>query len=329
MRYLESRSTDPAFNLALEQYVFDTLSPDEDFFMLWQNRDAVIVGLHQNTAEEINREYIEQNGIAVVRRLSGGGAVFHDSGNLNFSFITRASDAGNLDFADSCLPIVKALSSLGIHVELVGRNDLTIGGRKFSGNARYLRDGRLMHHGTLLFDTDLQKMTAALHVSEDKIISKGIQSVRSRVTNIREHLSRDMTIHDFWAFMRTSVADGQNMPEYTLSEQHLEAVRAIRRERYTTWEWNFGRSPDYSIKKLRRLPDFGAIRIGMDVESGVITAFSTDGDYFGNNSYQDVAAALLHVRLEKNALLDALSPLPIDAYYSGLSKEEFVRLIAE
>ncbi|SHI14361.1 lipoate-protein ligase A [Sporobacter termitidis DSM 10068] len=329
MRYLESTSTDPAFNLALEQYAFDTLSKNDELFMLWQNCDSVIVGLHQNTAEEINRAYIDQNGIPVVRRLSGGGAVFHDLGNLNYTIITNAQDAGRLDFHQSCRPIVEALAGLGVYAEANGRNDISVGGRKFSGNARYLRYGRLMHHGTILFDTDFERMSEALHVPEDKFVSKGVKSVRARVTNLREHLPVDMTVAEFWAYLRMTLVREQKMSMYALSARDLEAVEAIRRGRYATWEWNYGQSPEYGIKKRRRLPGVGAIRISMQVEDGKITAFTSDGDYFGSRPCDDIAMVLLNTKLEEDALLEALSAVSLEEYYEGLTKDEFIRLILD
>jgi len=325
VKYLESTSTDPAFNLALEQYVFDTLSKDDDFFMLWQNRDAVIVGLHQNTVEEINRGYVDTNGIKVVRRLSGGGAVYHDLGNLNFTFITRAPDPEALDFELSCRPIADALTAMGVPVEFRGRNDITVDGMKFSGNARYYRDGRLMHHGTILFDVDLGKLAEVLRVSDDKLVSKGIKSVRSRVVNLSEYL--DMPIRDFWASLRDLIA--KDMPVYTLTEQDLAAVDVLRRERYNTWDWNYGRSPDFSIVKKRRIENFGSLRLSMSVENGIITAFSTDGDYFGVKPCDDVGVALIGVKLERDDLIRALGCVPLGDYYEGLGVEEFVRLILE
>jgi lipoate-protein ligase A len=329
MRYIESPSTDPTLNLALEQYVFDTLSCNGEFFMLWQNRDSVIVGLHQNTAEEINRAYVDRNGIPVVRRLSGGGAVFHDLGNLNFSFITSVPDAGKLDYRSSCKPILEALEELGVYAETSGRNDITLNGKKFSGNARYVRNGHLMHHGTILFDTDLGKMAEGLRVPEDKIISKGVKSVPARVTNLRAHLPMDMTVMEFWTFLRKSIVGKKNMSAYTMTEQDWDAVAAIRCRRYATWEWNYGRSPDYSIRKRRRLPGFGDIRISMQVEDGKISAFATDGDYFGNRPCADIAAVLLHTRMDKNALFEVLSEVPLEEFYEGLPRDEFIRLILE
>ena len=314
-------------NLALEQYVFDTLALEDEFFMLWRNRDAVIVGLHQNTAEEVNLAYAEQSGIKIVRRLSGGGAVFHDFGNLNFTFITNAESPEALSGERFYRQISNALSNIGVQSELNGRNDITIDGGKFSGTASYLRDGRLMYHGTLLFDTDFDRMATVLRVSDDKIASKGVSSVRDRVTNIRRHLPHDMTMDEFWAHLRVSITG--DMEVYTLTERDIGAIDVIRRERYATWEWNFGRSPGYSIVKRRRIPGFGAIKISMDIRDEKIAVFTTNGDFFGDRPCDDVSAALIGVRLTSDELHAALSHLSLDEYYRGLSADELVRLILE
>ena len=325
MLYLESRETNPAFNLALEQYAFDTLSLENDIFMLWQNHDAVIVGLHQNTMQEINVGFIDSNKLPVIRRLSGGGAVFHDNGNLNFTFITREEDTSEISFTNSCKPMADALARMGVPVEFRGRNDMTVDEKKFSGNARYFRDGRLMHHGTLLFDVNLDKLSEALRVSDDKLVSKGIKSVRSRVTNLRQYL--DMTVGEFWAQLRHNMAD--NLPEYVLTGQDISAVEKIKRERYDTWDWNYGKSPAFSIEKKRRLEGFGAIRISMEAENGRISAFASDGDYFGVKPYNDIADVLRGVQLERGALLSALGSLALGDYYENLSADDFVSLILE
>ena len=325
MQYLASNWTDPAMNLALEQYVFDTLAQDDDFFMLWRNNNAVIICLHQNTADEVNLSYAEQNDIKIVRRLSGGGAVFHDLGNLNFTFVINAQSAETLDSGRLTQQIADALSNLGVHTQLSGRNDITIDGCKFSGTASYFRGNRLMHHGTLLFDTDIEKMSNVLSVSDDKIISKGVASVRNRVTNVRHHLQCSITMDEFWAYLHERIA--YDMQTYTLTEQDIAAVEVISHERYASWEWNFGRAPGYSIVKKRRIPGFGGIRVCMDVIDGKISAFHTYGDYFGDKPCGDVATALDGVSLTQDALRSALSGIDLDEYYRDLAIEEFIMLV--
>ena len=197
LSYLDLMTTDPSYNLAMEQYVFDCLPRDRMYFMLWQNDNAIIVGKYQNTISEINEEAVRERGIRVVRRLSGGGAVYHDMGNLNFTFITDAGGSGTLDMKLFCEPVVRTLAALGVRAEVNGRNDITIDGKKFSGNSQYLRQGRVMHHGTIMFDSDLSVVGEALRVDPTKIQTKGIRSVRSRVTNVAEHLPERVTLPEF------------------------------------------------------------------------------------------------------------------------------------
>lgn len=325
--YLESASHDPAFNLALEQYAFDSLPRDRSYLMLWRNDNAVIVGKYQNTVQEVNADYIRANGIKVVRRLSGGGAVYHDLGNLNFTFITDAPDVGSLDFGIFCRPVVQALDKLGVKAELSGRNDITIAGQKISGNAQYIRGGRVMHHGTLLFDSDLGTVSRALQVSADKVESKGVKSVRARVTNIREHLPADIGMEQFISTLRQCLTEGEDVTPYELTETDLAAVDALRLTRYDTWEWNYGASPQYSIRKERRLEQCGKIEVYMEVTDGVITAFQTFGDYFGSGDPADVARALTSRRPERSELLSALDGLDVGYYFHNLTAEELVEII--
>ena len=327
MVYLESPSTEPDFNLALEQYVFDTLPRSNEYFMLWQNDDAIIVGKHQNTAEEIDQDYVREQGIRVVRRLSGGGAVYHDLGNINYTFIVDAKGSKSLDFAIFCRRVVDALATLGVRAEVNGRNDITIGGKKFSGNSQYIKKDRIMHHGTIMFNSDLSVLEAALKVSKDKIESKGIKSVRARVTNVREHIRGEITMAQFWNVLRRCMVEDQNMIAYKLTEEDLAEIEELRQSRYATWEWNYGASPNYSIRKERRVEGCGKIQIGMEVEKGIITAFSTHGDYFGLGDPADVATALIGQKAEEQALLLALAVLPINNYYNNLTREELVDII--
>lgn len=327
MVYLESTSTDPYFNLALEQYVFDQLPRDNEYFMLWQNDNAIIIGKHQNTVEEINAAYVKEHGIRVVRRLSGGGAVYHDMGNINFTFIMDAGEEPRLNLAMFCEPVVKALALLGVHAEISGRNDITIDGRKFSGNAQYVKKGRVMHHGTILFDSDLSVVSEALNVSADKIESKGIKSVRSRVTNVREHLKKDIALEEFKNALKHTMVEEKAMPQYFLTQEDLKAIAELRDTRYATWEWNYGYSPKYSIRKERRVEGCGKIQVLMEVENGVITHLATCGDYFGADESTDVEKALTGCRMKEEELLRALADLDIGYYFNNLTREKLVEII--
>ncbi len=328
MRYILSPSTDCYWNLALEQYVFDNLDTDYGYFMLWQNDNTIVVGKHQNTAAEVNAEYVKDNDIKVVRRLSGGGAVYHDMGNLNYTFIDDNPD-NTFDFARFCNPVVKALASLGATAELSGRNDMTLDGKKFSGNAMYKKKGRVMHHGTLMFDSNLDILTNALKVSKDKIESKGIKSVRSRVTNIKPYIKDDLTVQDFIAALRDFMFSENDMEVYELTDEDIANVDKLCEEVYSKWEWNYGASPKYSVVKERRIDGFGKLEMYMDVNGGKITDISFYGDYFGNGDSEDIREKLIDVNLEESDIRSALSDVDINHYFNNLSLDQFISIIME
>ena len=328
MYSIENDSTDPSYNLALEQYVFDVLSVEHDFFLLWRNKNAIIVGKHQNTVAEINAAFVKANGISVVRRLSCGGAVYHDLGNVNFTFITRAVNRGAFDFASFCRPVVRALAALGVTAEINGRNDMTIGGRKFSGNAQYVKGGRVLHHGTILYDSNLDIVGEALVVSEDKIESKGVTSIRSRVTNVREHMREEIPVERFMAVLRDALAREFALAPYSLTAQDIAAVRKLRREVYAAWNWNYGASPAYSMTRERRVEGVGKISVQMNVQQGVISAIAFFGDYFGAEDASPLALALIGRRRERRELSRALEDVDIGVYFHNLDKETFLDIVA-
>lgn len=329
MVYLKSPSTDPEFNLALEQFVFDEMDHSKEYFMLWQNDNAIIVGKNQNTVEEINQKYVEEHGIKVVRRLSGGGAVYHDMGNLNFTFIVDGEDASNMDLHAFCMPIARVLQTLGVDAQVNGRNDITIDGRKFSGNSQYIKNGRIMHHGTMMFDSDLSVVSSCLKVSRDKIESKGVKSVRSRVTNIREHLPQDISLERFWKLLVQFMDEESPMERHEFTPEELARVEKIKKERYGRWEWNYGYSPRNSLRKERRVEGCGKLLVSMDVKDGCIENMEFYGDYFGNGDTAELAALLTGCPVERDALGQRLENVDVERYFNHLSRGQLVDILVQ
>lgn len=325
--YIESNSNDPTYNLALEQYVFDEMSKDVSYFWLWQNANTIVVGKHQNTMEEINFSYVKEHDIAVVRRLSGGGAVYHDMGNVNFTFITDVGGLEKLNLQVFCMPVIRTLEKIGIHAEVSGRNDITIDGRKFSGNSQYIKGKRVMHHGTLMFDSDLSVVSQALAVSADKYESKGFQSVRSRVTNIRPHAPEPIEMESFKALLKRDMAEGQEVEHYYLTEEEQEHVLEIKQDRYDKWEWNFGASPDYTVSKVARIENVGKLDLHLLVTGGIIEGYESYGDYFGNGATEELKERLIGCPLREEDIRLRLKGFNLDLCYSKLSVNDFVTLL--
>jgi lipoate-protein ligase A len=327
--YIENGDTDPCRNLALEQFVFDRLDRRHSYFMLWRNHNAIIVGKHQNTQAEINRPFVDAHNISVVRRLSGGGAVYHDLGNLNFTFITDA-DAGGINFAAFCEPVQRALLSFGVPVTIAGRNDMTVERKKFSGNAQYLKGGRIMHHGTILYDSDLGVLSQALNAPDDKIESRGIKSVRSRVTNIRPYMKTDMPVDGFWKALREFMFAAFAMREYALSPADHAAVDELRTRVYAQWDWNYGASPPYNIRKKRRIAGSGTFEALLEMaEGGIITHAAFYGDFFGGDDPAELAEKITALPLEYGALKNAIRNIDISRYFYHLTADDFLSLLLE
>ena len=327
MYYIASDSVDPCWNLALEQYVFDALDPGHSYFMLWQNHNAIIVGKYQNTLGEINAAYVKERDITVVRRLSGGGAVYHDLGNLNFTFIV--DDNGGLDFAAFCRPLIAALTSLGATAEISGRNDMTLNGKKFSGNAQYRKSGRIMHHGTLLYDSDLTVLSGALNVTQDKIESKGIKSVRSRVTNIRPYVKDDLPLPAFWDAISDYMVKENDMRPYTLTQADIAAVDKLRSDVYSQWSWNYGASPAFTLHKERRVEGCGKLEIYLDVVQGIIHNAAFRGDFFSTVDPDGLAELLKGQPLFEPDLIQALSGVDISLYFNNLTLDNFISILLQ
>ncbi|HHZ02378.1 MAG TPA: lipoate--protein ligase [Tissierellia bacterium] len=328
MKFIENTSIDPHYNLAFEEYVFKNLDIDDDIVLLWRNGPSIIVGKNQNTVEEINMEYVRENNIKVVRRVTGGGAVYHDLGNLNFSFIVKTKNNESIDFKTYNIPIIKALEKLNVKCELSGRNDLVIDGKKFSGIAQSIAKGRVLNHGTLLFDSKLDTLSKALNVKRDKIESKGIKSVSSRVTNIKPYLKEDIDILEFKEVLLKNIFEYFNLPveTYELSEKDKENIQKMVDERYGTWEWNYGRSPKFNYKGYNRFPG-GAVDVRLFVEEGIINSCKIYGDFFGKEDVRDIENILTGVKYDMDEVENVLKDISMDKYFGKITLEEFMKCI--
>jgi lipoate---protein ligase len=318
---------DPRINLAIEEYLLKSLPGLKEILLFYINEPSIIVGRHQNTLEEINRDYVERNHIHVVRRLSGGGSVYHDHGNLNYSFITRGGKEDAMNFKKFTAPVIHALNELGVPAELSGRNDILADGRKISGNAMYSTAEGIFCHGTLLLNTDLTRLSGALNVKPEKIISKGIQSVRSRVANISEFLKTPMEIESFRQYLLKSIFfRSSDIPQYHLNEIDWQRIHSLSEQRYHTWEWNYGQSPAFNIQKVHRF-QFGEIDARIDVKDGLIQSVRFFGDFFCEEEPEALGYLLLGIRYEKQALLAALQDINLAKYFGGLNNLEFVEFL--
>ncbi|MEW9051360.1 MAG: lipoate--protein ligase [Neobacillus sp.] len=327
MLFIDNKGiTDPRINLAIEEYALKNLDINETYLLFYINEPSIIIGKNQNSIEEINTDYVENGGIHVVRRLSGGGAVYHDLGNLNFSFITKDDGESFHNFRKFTEPVVEALKKLGVNAELSGRNDLLAEGRKISGNAQFSTKGRMFSHGTLLFNSEMDHIVSALKVKKDKIESKGIKSVRSRVANISEFLSEKISIEEFRSLLLNFIFEGNEITEYVLTEEDWEKIHQLSKERYQNWDWNYGKSPKFNLQHSHRFP-VGQIDVRLEVNKGIIENCKIYGDFFGVGDVSEIEDKLLGLRYEKNKLEKALRDVDISYYFGNVSKEEFINLI--
>lgn len=333
MIFVPNENNDPRINLAIETYLLKEKPLDEPILLFYINEPSIIIGRNQNTIEEINKEYVDDNGIHVVRRLSGGGAVYHDHGNLNFSFIMPDDGNSFRDFAKVTQPIIQALHELGVSgAELKGRNDLVINDMKFSGNAMYATAGRMFAHGTLMFDSDIDEVVNALKVRKDKIESKGIKSVRSRVTNIKPFLPADkqsMTTEEFREDILLKIFGVDSVDQvktYELTDEDWEKINKISDEYYRNWDWNYGKSPAFNLERRHRFP-IGSIEAQMNVEDGEIKEIKIFGDFFGLGEIKDVEEILIGTKYEKAAIEAAVDKIDVKKYFGNIEKEDLVGLL--
>ncbi len=324
VHYLETGSVDPCYNLALEQYVLEHRR-EGDWLLLWQNANTVVIGLNQNAAEEINPSFIREHNITVVRRMTGGGAVYHDLGNLNYSFITDAGAAEQLSITRFTEPVCRALAAMGLEARTSGRNDILVGGKKVSGVAQRIVGGRILHHGTLLFDSDPEMIEGALHADPGKFLSKSAKSVRARVGNLRDFLPEGFGLREFRQQLLLELT-GDGLLWEQLSAEELDAIRRLADEKYRSWEWTYGRSPDYAFRSRGRFPG-GTLEVRMNVHRGLITDIVFCGDYMASEEQTPLTEALRGVPLTEASVSGVLARFDLPRVFGGIREDEILGLI--
>ena len=325
MLCIKHHSTDPYFNIATDEYIFKHIK--EDCFMLWRNDNAIIVGKHQNTLAEINHEYVKEKNIKVVRRLSGGGAVYHDLGNLNFSFTRTGDSYEMIDFERYTLPIIEVLKELGVNAKFEGRNDLTIEGKKFSGNAEHVFKNKVLHHGTLLFSSEMKDISGALKINPLKYKDRGVKSVPNRVTNISDHLPEKISLDEFTNKVMAHITNSfRDARLYEFTEEDLAAIQEIRDEKYATWDWNYGYSPDYNFKQGARTPG-GTVEMNMNVSQGIIKDVRITGDFFHIKDIAPIEKALENIRHDEKEIREKLSQFDLKEYFNKVTEDDLVAIM--
>ncbi len=327
MRYLLNNSTDPYFNMALDEFCLENIVLDEPYFYLWRNRPSVIIGLNQNAYSEVNLGYLNANGITLARRVTGGGAVYHDLQNLNYTIV--GWQAAN----DSVLPpavtgptvIVEALRQLGVPAELTGRNDIFVEGRKVSGYARRVSKRQEIIHGTLMYDVDLDSLTHVLDTPESKLNAKGIGSVKSRVANLKDFLPGFKSLDEVQASLQDILASGDCQME--LTEDQLAEVQRMADEKFSTWDFIYGRSRQADLVRKAKLP-CGTVEAAISLDRGLITSITFSGDFMFDEPATELESKLIGCRFDRSTVAEIIQ-LSISRHFKGATIDDFLGLLFE
>lgn len=325
MYIIDSPSNDAYFNIATEEFLLSRF-PEEDLFLLYVNAPSIIVGKFQNTLAEIDADYVRENNIKVVRRMSGGGTVYHDLGNLNFSFHTLLGQYDFMDFSVFTKPVLAVLNKLGIPAVLQGRNDLLVDGKKFSGNAKLARQGKMIQHGTILLDSEMEILAKALTVNPLKFVDKATKSTRSRVTNLIDYLPAPLTTNELKELLTVEIIkNNPSAKPYQLTEEDIAGIEKLVKEKYETWDWNFGFSPNYNFKKGLKIPA-GFIEVHLDVVKGSIEKAKIFGDFFAAKPIEEFENQLIGQKHDKDSLYTLFQTVPIENYFGKVKAEEILEV---
>lgn len=331
MRFVDNRDvTDARLNLALEEHVLRQRVEDDDLLLFYVNAPAIIIGRNQNTVEEIDSDVVRARDIRVVRRVSGGGAVYHDLGNLNFSFMTRDVHARFNRYDLFNRPVVEVLRELGVPAEIGGRNDILADGRKISGNAQFATAGRMFSHGTLLLDSNLDDVTAALKPKPGKVESKGVKSIRSRVANISEFLREPIGVHELRDRILERIfgaRDRSRIATLPLDDEDWSAAQALVSRRYGTWAWNFGENPPSNVQRAQRFAA-GEIDVRLNIQKGLIESVRLFGDYMGRSDVGELESRLRGTPYDRDALVSVLGGVDVAEYFGDISRADVLTLLA-
>ena len=326
MIIIDSPSNNAYFNIASEEYLLNKY-PIEELFILYVNAPSIIVGRFQNTLAEINLDYVKKNQIKVVRRLSGGGAVYHDLGNLNFSFHSKQVEEDFSDFSTFTKPVVKLLNQLDVPAKLEGRNDLLVDGKKFSGNAKLSKNGKIIQHGTILINSEMKVLSEALIINPLKYQDKAVKSVRARVTNLIDYLPSKFDVPQFKSKLIQHMID-ENGPDtivHKLTEEEIKGIQQLANDKYSNWDWNFGNSPTYSFNKAIKVAA-GFIELHMDVKKGVIQKVKIFGDFFASKPIEEFEEKLMGVKHEEESIRPLLISMQLQDFFGQVSADELMKL---
>ena len=327
MKYIVTDWNVPFYNFALEEYLINE-APEDSYMFFYIHKPSIIVGKFQNTIEEINKEFVDEHDIIVARRLSGGGAVYHDEGNLNFSFVQPADKEDVNNFEKFTRPVIEALNKLGVQAEMSGRNDIVVDDKKISGNAQHYSKGRILSHGTLLFNSDMSNLGKALKTRDIKIKSKGVKSVKSRVANIVGYLDHDMSVYDLKNYILDHVSESLGIEEYVLNQEELDKIKENAENKFSKWDWNWGQSPPFELEAVDKF-SCGLINAKLNVRKGKIENCKIYGDFFTWRDISELEEFLVDQTFEEDSLTKALHEIGIQDFFQDLIPEEFARFLVQ